>query len=67
MSAKIINLRQVRKGRTRLEREREAEQNRITFGRTKAEKSLTSARNEAAQKTLDQGRLQRPVSGQSDE
>ncbi|MFB9947208.1 DUF4169 family protein [Rhizobium puerariae] len=60
MSAEIVNLRQFRKGKARLEKEKEAEQNRIAFGRTKAEKSLTRARNEKAEKTLDQGRLEKP-------
>ncbi|MGK9054166.1 DUF4169 family protein [Neorhizobium sp. CSC1952] len=60
MSAEIVNLRQFRKGKARLEKEKDAEQNRITFGRSKAEKSLTKARNEKADKALDQGRLENP-------
>ncbi|SMF71331.1 protein of unknown function [Xaviernesmea oryzae] len=60
MSAEIVNLRQFRKSKTRLEKEKDAEQNRITFGRSKAEKSLTKARNEKADKALDQGRLENP-------
>lgn len=60
MSAEIVNLRQFRKARERLEKEKVAEQNRITFGRTKAEKSLTEARNEKADKLLDQSRLEKP-------
>lgn len=59
MSAEIINLRQFRKGKARTEKESEAAQNRLTFGRTKAEKSLTKARNEKAAKTLDQGRIEK--------
>lgn len=58
MSAEIINLRQFRKGKARQDKEKEAEQNRLTFGRTKSEKSLTRALNEKAEKSLDQGRLQ---------
>lgn len=58
--AEIINLRQARKKAARSEKERQAEQNRLTFGRTKAEKNLTRALNEKAEKTLDQGRLERP-------
>lgn len=57
MAAEIVNLRQARKAKARNEKERQAEQNRLTFGRTKAEKSLTRALNEQAEKRLDQGRL----------
>lgn len=60
MSAEIVNLRQFRKGKLRSEKEKQAEQNRLTFGRGKAEKSLTKALNEKAEKTLDQGRLENP-------
>lgn len=56
MSGDIVNLRQFRKQKTRAEKEKTAEQNRITFGRTKAEKSLTTKLNEKAEKALDQGR-----------
>ncbi len=57
MSADVVNLRQFRKVKARSEKERQAEQNRLTFGRTKAEKNLTAALNAKAEKTLDQGRL----------
>lgn len=60
--AEIINLRQARKKAARNEKEKQAEQNRLTFGRTKAEKTLTRALNEKAEKTLDQGKLERPDS-----
>jgi DNA-binding TFAR19-related protein (PDSD5 family) len=60
MSGDVVNLRQFRKQKARSEKEAQAEQNRIAFGRTKAEKTLTRALNEKAQKTLDQGRLERP-------
>ena len=59
MSADVVNLRQFRNARTRSEKERQAEQNRLTFGRSKAEKSLTEALNAKTEKTLDQGRLDR--------
>lgn len=58
MSADVVNLRQARKARTRSEKEKQAEQNRLTFGRSKAEKTLTKALNAKAEKTLDQGRLE---------
>lgn len=57
MAAEIINLNQVRKNRARAEKEKSASENRILFGRTKAEKDLTRARNEKAEKTLDQGKI----------
>lgn len=59
MSADVVNLRQFRKVKARSEKERQAEQNRLTFGRSKAEKTLTDALNAKAEKTLDQGRLDR--------
>lgn len=58
MSADVINLRQFRKAKSRVESEKQAEQNRLTFGRSKAEKKLTEALNAKAEKTLDQGRLE---------
>lgn len=57
MSAEIINLRQARKGKARAEKERQADQNRLTFGRSKAEKNLTRALNEQAEKRLDHGHM----------
>jgi len=63
MSGDVVNLRQFRKQKARSEKERRAEQNRIAFGRSKAEKSLTRALNEKADQTLDQGRLERPDDG----
>jgi len=64
MSAEIVNLRQFKKGKARQEKEKEAEQNRLTFGRTKVEKSLTKALNTKAENKLDQSRLEKP--GQDD-
>lgn len=65
MRGDVVNLRQFRKQKARSDKEKQAEQNRLTFGRTKAEKTLTRALNEKAQKTLDQGRLEQ--SGRPDE
>ncbi|OCJ55448.1 hypothetical protein A6U92_02275 [Agrobacterium rubi] len=53
----VVNLRQFRKQKARTEKDKQAEQNRLTFGRTKAEKNLTSALNEKADRALDQGKL----------
>jgi len=55
----VVNLRQFRKTRARSEKEKNAEQNRLSHGRTKAEKSLTAAVNEKAEKALDQGKLEK--------
>lgn len=51
--AEIINLRQARKQKARAEKEARADQNRIAFGRTKAEKELTKAERTIAQRRLD--------------
>ncbi len=51
--AEIINLRQARKNKARADKEARADQNRITFGRTKAEKDLTKAERVLAQRRLD--------------
>jgi hypothetical protein len=56
----VVNLRQFRKSKARTEKEKVAEQNRLSHGRTKAEKSLTKALNEKAAKDLEQGRLDQP-------
>ena len=39
--AEIVNLRQARKQKARAEKEARAAENRVSFGRTKAEKKLT--------------------------
>ncbi len=64
MTGDIVNLRQFRKQKARSEKEKQADQNRLTFGRTKAEKNLTSALNEKASRVLDQGKLDK---GEGDE
>ena len=63
MAADIVNLRQFRKQKARSEKEKQAEQNRLSFGRTKTDKNLTSALNEKAEKALDQGRLEKNDDG----
>jgi len=52
--AEIINLRQARKQKARAEKEARADENRLAFGRTKAEKNLTQARQDLAKNRLDQ-------------
>ncbi|CAN7475348.1 DUF4169 family protein [Rhizobium leguminosarum] len=58
MSAEIVNLRQFRKKQARSEKETQAEQNRISFGRTKAEKQLTRSLNDKADKAHRDGRIE---------
>jgi hypothetical protein len=60
MSGDVVNLRQFRKQKARSDKERQAVQNRIAHGRTKAEKTLTRALNDKAEKSLDQGRIDKP-------
>ena len=60
MAADIVNLRQFRKAKIRSEREAAAEQNRVSHGRTKAEKSLTRALNDKDARQHEQGRLEKP-------
>ncbi|NTF32400.1 DUF4169 family protein [Rhizobium skierniewicense] len=57
MTGDVVNLRQFRKQKARNDKEKQAEQNRLTFGRTKTEKNLTSALNDKASRMLDQGKL----------
>lgn len=58
MSGDVVNLRQFKKRLARADRQQTAEQNRITFGRTKAEKNLTRALKDKSEKTLDAGKLE---------
>lgn len=59
MSAEIINLRQARKTKARTAKEKQADQNRLSHGRSKAEKNLTGALNAKAEKDLDQRRIEK--------
>lgn len=63
MSAEIVNLRQFRKKQARSDQEKQAEQNRISFGRTKVEKKLTKALNEKADHAHEQGHIDRNDDG----
>lgn len=53
MSAEIINLRRARKAKARTEREKEAEANRLAFGRTKAERKVTEAERDRADRMIE--------------
>lgn len=51
--SEIVNLRRARKQRAREEAAAKAAANRVAHGRTKAEKTLTKAEQEAAQKHIE--------------
>ena len=53
MTAEIINLRRVKKNLARAESEKQAEANRVKFGRSKAEKTVTTIENNRVSKNLD--------------
>jgi len=57
MAAEIVNLRRARKQRSRQEAEKQAEQNRISFGRSKAERNLADAERDKAARSLEGHRL----------
>jgi len=54
----VINLRKARKGATRRKAAALAEQNRMLHGRSKAERTLQTARAKKSQGTLDQHKLE---------
>lgn len=54
----IVNLRQARKAKSRMEAEKRAEENRVKFGRGKAEKSLIKAEAERASRAHAAGKRQ---------
>ena len=51
--AELVNLNRARKERAKAAAEETAAQNRVKFGRTKAEKALTKARDEKASRELE--------------
>lgn len=57
MTGNVVNLRMARKRKDRAQKEANAEQNRISFGRTKQEKNLTRALNEKQKSFVDAQKL----------
>lgn len=57
MTDNVVNLRMARKRKARAKKEANAEQNRISFGRTKQEKNLTKALNDKQNKLVDDQKL----------
>lgn len=55
--SEIVNLRQVRKNKARAERQREAEANRLRFGRTKAQKKADEQAREREGRAVDDKKL----------
>lgn len=60
MTAGVVNLRQHRKRMARDAREKDAEANRLSFGRTKAEKSLAEAETQSVTRKLDAHKRDKP-------
>ncbi len=63
MSAEIINLRTYRKRKERADRATEASENRMLFGRTKAERDRQALEQARDKRTLDGAERSGPVSG----
>jgi len=61
MSAEIVNLRQARKRKQHADSEKQAEDNRRKYGRTKAERETARKRRDELEKKVDGHRL--PPSG----
>lgn len=62
----VVNLRRARKARDRTSAEAQAAQNRIEFGRTKAERKLTEAEKTLAKRRLEGHRLTDDPDGKDD-
>lgn len=58
--AEIINLRNVRKQKARVDKDSQAAQNRVLFGRTKAEKLKQAAEKAQADKHIDGHKKDKP-------
>lgn len=60
MTGVVVNLRQARKARLRVEKETIAQANRAKFGRTRGEKARDKAEAERAARTVDGARREEP-------
>ncbi len=56
MTAEIVNLRKARKAKARIDREAQAAENRVKFGRTKQERATSDANEALRLARLDQHR-----------
>jgi hypothetical protein len=57
--AELVNLKRIRKQKERAERSAAAEQNRIRFGRSKADRAQTQANDALATKRLERHKLEK--------
>lgn len=57
MPGDVVNLRQFRKSKARAEKNARAEENRVKFGRTKAERQAERAEKDKAHRHLDGHKL----------
>lgn len=53
LMAEVVNLRQFRKQKKRLNNEKEAEENRVLFGRTKIERAFDKRQKQKTESFLD--------------
>ncbi len=58
MTSNIVNFNKFRKARDKADAEKQAQENRVRFGRTKAEKEKTSGEECTKSKMLDGAKLQ---------
>ena len=56
--AEIVNLKRVRKDKARAERQREADTNRLRFGRTKAQKKADQQAKQREGRAVDDKKLE---------
>lgn len=56
----VVNLRRARKDRARREKEAQAQENRVAFGRSKHERAATAAQNALESGRLDAHRREGP-------
>ena len=61
MTGEVVNLRRARKAKARADAQAQAAQNRLTFGRTKAEKTLAEARDALARRRHEGHKLTSPA------
>ena len=54
----VVNLRTARKRAKRRQTEREAAENRLTYGRSKLERTSTQVANDKAHRSLDQHQIE---------
>jgi hypothetical protein len=60
MTGEIVNLRKARKAQARTQKDAQAAENRVRFGRPKAERTLLDANETLAARRLDHHRMDDP-------